>query len=178
MWSISQHSYCRTGHSSSFRESGIDRAGTASVAQRCVLWANSIEETNIHCIKIHPLSVPLLCIHAYTPQQPQHVNCFWILRLNAVCTCTYIKCHFKGAKANKRVSSMFMLTYLPVRCVASMLISCGLIWATFPTTRTSLVRHPCLVAHIKKTDTRDKHGIVNEHWMLLALGKIKRQGGG
>lgn len=39
--------YCSAGHSSSFRERGIDQAGTASVVHLCVLWANREKWTKL-----------------------------------------------------------------------------------------------------------------------------------
>lgn len=138
--------YCSAGHSSSFRERGIDQARTASVVHLCVLWANRKEWTKLSsvyntscacfffcCALLH------VCIYA----------CLWKVNI----------CIWKG---QKQQDNKGVYVYTIVDWFAYWYLDGWFSWPySLLSINTSLVRHPCLVAHIKKTGTKDEDSIVN-----------------
>lgn len=137
--------YCIAGHSSSFRDRGIDQARTASVVHLCVLWANSKEWTVDTILPLFFFSLHYVFV--------QYMY-----------ACLVNVCIFKCQKQQQNRYSMHMYSHIFL-WVGPFPYWRLVVWRRESysplITITSFVRHPCLVAHIKKTGTKDKQSIGN-----------------
>ena len=99
--------YCSAGHSSSFRERGIDQAKAACVAHLCVLWANGEEWTKLSSV--------------YNTSS----GCFSVMWLHTKVRVGMFKrseCVYHRGR-NSRITDVYLCYGWPVR----LLMSCGLI---------------------------------------------------
>lgn len=108
--------YCRTGHSSSFSERGIDQARTASVVHLCAVSQQQRMNKIVQCIKHIPCFSSPLCVFICI--------CVRICLLNVrVCSSE------RGGQKTSSLTNvcLFMFSYFPLSWLVSILMSCGLI---------------------------------------------------